>query len=73
FFVVLGRMLDPSMFGLVAMVMVIGQFAKMFADAGLGGALIQRKRVTQLHYHTIFWLNLAVGFGGALVVLLSAP
>ncbi|MEM9913786.1 MAG: oligosaccharide flippase family protein, partial [Planctomycetota bacterium] len=40
---VLGRLLTPADFGLVAMVTAITGFAAMFKDAGLAMATIQRK------------------------------
>ncbi len=41
----LARLLEPSDFGLIAMIMVIIGIAAVFADVGLGGVLMQRRRV----------------------------
>ncbi|WP_345974747.1 lipopolysaccharide biosynthesis protein [Sulfurimonas sp. HSL3-7] len=57
----LARLLEPSAFGLVAMVMVIVTVAKVFTDVGLGGALIQRRRVLPIHYTSVFYFNIFVG------------
>ena len=53
----LARLLEPSEFGLIAMVMVIIGMAEVFTDIGLGGALIQRRRVLPIHYSSVFYFN----------------
>lgn len=68
----LARLLEPSDFGLIAMVMVIVGIAQVFSDIGLGGALIQRKRVLDVHYASVFYLNVAVGVLLALILFFSA-
>ena len=57
----LARLLEPSDFGLVAMVMVIIGIAGIFSDVGLGTALIQRRRVRPIHYSSVFFFNISVG------------
>jgi len=56
----LARLLEPSEFGLIAMVMVVIGIAQIFTDVGLGGALIQRRKVLPIHYSSVFYFNLAV-------------
>ena len=59
-FTTLARLLDPSAFGLVAMVGVYLAFVALFIDQGLGTALIQRKDLEPQHLHTAFWfINIA--------------
>lgn len=69
----LARLLEPSDFGLVAMVMVIIGIASIFSDVGLGGALIQRSRVHKIHYASVFYFNMGMGVLLALLTYLSAP
>ena len=69
----LARLLEPSDFGLVAMVMVIIGIAAVFSDMGLGGALIQRRRVHPVHYSSVFYFNVAVGLLLTLLTYFSAP
>ena len=45
--IVLARLLEPSEFGTIAIVMSVIGIASIFTDIGLGGALIQRRRVLQ--------------------------
>jgi O-antigen/teichoic acid export membrane protein len=57
----LARLLDPSAFGLVAMVTVIIGVATVFTDVGLGSALVQRKKLLPVHYASVFYFNIFVG------------
>lgn len=59
--VFLARILEPSDFGLIAMVMVIIMVAMVFTDVGLSGALIQRRKVLPVHYSSVFYFNLIIG------------
>jgi len=69
----LARILEPSDFGLVAMSMVIIAIAGIFSDIGLGGALIQRRRVRPIHYSSVFYFNIFIGLFLTLVTYFSAP
>lgn len=68
----LARLLEPSDFGLIAIIMVIVMVAMVFTDVGLGGALIQRRRVLEIHYTSVFYFNVFVGSILALATFLSA-
>jgi O-antigen/teichoic acid export membrane protein len=59
--VFLARLLTPKEFGLLAMVTVFSGFANLFNDLGFGPALVQRQRVEERHYTSVFWLNVAIG------------
>lgn len=69
----LARLLEPSDFGLIAMVMVIIGIASVFTDIGLGGALIQRRRLHPVHYSSVFYFNIAIGLFLTLITYFSAP
>ncbi|WP_435235560.1 lipopolysaccharide biosynthesis protein [Psychromonas sp. PT13] len=56
----LARLLEPSDFGLIAMIMVIIGVAQVFTDVGLGGALIQRRKVLPIHYSSVFYFNITI-------------
>ena len=68
----LARLLEPSDFGLIAMVMVIIGMAEVFMDVGLTSALIQRRRVHPVHYSSVFYFNISVGLFLALLTYFSA-
>jgi len=69
----LARLLDPSDFGLIAMIMVIIGMANVFTDVGLGAALIQRQRVRPVHYSSVFYFNVSVGLVLTLLTYFLAP
>lgn len=70
--IVLARLLEPSDFGLIAMVMVIVMVALVFTDVGLGSALIQRRRLLPVHYASVFYFNVFIGVVLALITFFSA-
>lgn len=72
--VVLGQILDPSDYGLVAMAGVIAGFVALFQDLGLAVATIQRPVITHPQVSTLFWLNMAVSILlGGIFALLAQP
>ncbi len=60
--IVLTRLLEPSDFGLIAIIMVVVGVASIFTDLGLGSALIQRKYILPIYYSSVFYLNVFFGF-----------
>ena len=69
----LARLLEPSDFGLIAMVMVIVGMATVFTDVGLGAALIQRRKIRSIHYSSVFYFNIVVGLLLTVITYFSAP
>lgn len=57
-FTILARVLETSAFGLFALVGVYLAFVGMFADQGIGMALIQRQDLKPEHKDTAFWFNM---------------
>src|SRR5437868_14035455 len=70
---VLGRLLLPRDFGLLAMVMSVSAFIGMFKDLGLSNATVQRPKITHGQVSGLFWINCALSLGVALVVAMLAP
>lgn len=68
----LARLLGPSEFGLIAMIMVIVTIAMVFTDVGLGSALIQRRRVLPVHYSSVFYFNIIIGAILTIITFFSA-
>ena len=56
---VLARLLAPQDFGLVAMVAAIMGFLRIFNDAGLSTATVQREGITHAQVSNLFWTNVA--------------
>ncbi|MCD8189815.1 MAG: lipopolysaccharide biosynthesis protein [Clostridiales bacterium] len=67
---VLARLLDPDVYGTVALVTVFTAILQVFVDSGLGTALIQKKDADQLDFSTVFYFNM--GMCLALYALLFA-
>lgn len=70
--IVLARLLLPSDFGLIGLIMVFITISNTFVDGGLGSALIQKTDATEVDYSTIFFLNIIVAFFLCLVIFISA-
>src|SRR6059058_470482 len=70
---ILARLLMPRDFGLVAMVMTVANFLRVFKDAGLSIATVQRERITHAQVSNLFWINVAVSIVSSLVVAAMAP
>jgi PST family polysaccharide transporter len=71
--VVLARLLPPEDFGLVGLAMIVIGLGEMFADLGVGPALIQRKNITQAHVRTGFTVSVVVSLLLTSSVWVGAP
>ena len=71
--VILARLLTPRDFGIVAMVTTVTSFLRVFKDAGLSIATVQRERITHAQVSNLFWINVAVSALCSLIVAGSAP
>ncbi len=58
--IVLARILTPSDFGTVSLVMVFTTIMQVFVDSGLGTALIQKKDADDLDFSSVFYFNFVV-------------
>ena len=58
--VILARLLDPEVYGTIALVTVFTTILQVFVDSGMGNALIQKKDADDLDFSTVFYYNLAV-------------
>jgi len=66
--VVLSRLLNPTEYGLMAMVTVVTNFVYLLRDMGTAAAVVQKEELNEDTTSTVFWLN--VGTGVVLGVLL---
>jgi PST family polysaccharide transporter len=71
--VVLARLLSPSEFGLVAMVTTIMGFLRIFNEAGLSTATMQREGITHAQVSNLFWTNITLGAAVTLLWCALAP
>lgn len=56
--VVLARILDPDVYGTIALIVVFTTIMQVFVDSGLGNALIQKKEADNVDFSTVFYFNI---------------
>jgi O-antigen/teichoic acid export membrane protein len=71
--VVLGRVLHPHDFGVVAAALSVTVLLHNVRDIGLGPALVQRQSLERAHVATAFAVSLYLGLAIALLLVLAAP
>lgn len=67
---ILARFLDPSAFGLMALVMVVIGFSQAFLDMGISNAIIHKQEISHEQLSTLYWVN--VGAGATLFAIVCA-
>jgi O-antigen/teichoic acid export membrane protein/glycosyltransferase involved in cell wall biosynthesis len=70
---ILARILTPRDFGLVAMVWTLMGLLRIFRDAGLSTATVQRDGINHTQVSNLFWVNVGVSGFASLMVAASAP
>ena len=55
--IVLARLLEPELYGLISKVAVITSILLVFVDSGMANALIQKKDPDDLDYSSVFYFN----------------
>ena len=68
--ILLARLLVPSDYGLIAIVLTIIGIIRMFQDLGTGAALVQKQEIDNEHINSAFWFMVIVGI--ILFLILSA-
>ena len=72
--VILGRLLAPSDYGLVASVMAIIGVGEVLRNFGLSSAAIQARELSRNQKDNLFWVNSTIGLGiSAIAFLCSGP
>lgn len=70
---VLARMVGPEGYGLVGMALAVVVILKVVVTEGFAIAIVQRTQVSDIHLNSVFWVNMALGAGLALILFLTAP
>ena len=73
FSVILARMLDPSDFGIIAMITIFFAVAQSFVDSGFSNALVRKTDRREEDLSTCFYFNIGVGIMAYIVLFLIAP
>src|SRR5690554_274041 len=72
FSILFARLLQPKDFGLIAIILAITAFLKVFIDNGLGAFLIYKDDPDQIDKSSIFWINLLIGIFVAAILIISS-
>ena len=70
---ILARLLNPTDFGLMALVMVVIGFSQMFIDMGLSNAIIYKQEITREQLSSLYWLNVFIGVLFFILLVISSP
>ena len=71
--IILARLLLPEDYGVIALIVVFIAISQTFVQSGLGTALIQKKKVTDADYSSVFYLSLGVALVFYCILFLGAP
>ena len=71
--IILARLLSPSDYGAIAILLVFITIADVFANAGFGSALIQKKDADDLDFSSVFYFSFIFSVFVYFVVFLAAP
>lgn len=73
FAIILGRLLDNTDFGMMAMIGVFSLIATTLQNSGFPTALANMKEPRDNDYNSVFWFNIIVGFSAYTVLFFCAP
>jgi len=71
--VILARLLDPVVYGTIALVTVFTTILQVFVDSGLGNALIQKKDADDVDFSSVFYFNIFICVVLYLAMFFAAP
>ncbi len=70
---ILARYLEPSDFGLMAIVTIIIGFSALFLDLGISASIIHKQNITHVQLSSLYWLNIASGLVLFIIIYSLAP
>lgn len=71
--IVLARMLLPSDYGVVSMILVFTAIANVFIQSGFSTALIQKKNVDELDFSSVFYVSFLVAIICYVILFILSP
>lgn len=71
--IILARLLLPSDYGILALVLIFITIANVFIQSGLNTSLIQKKVVDQVDYSSVFYLSLGIATSLYVMFYFAAP
>ena len=71
--IVLARLLSPTEFGRIALIMVFINLSVVLVDSGLNTALVQNKKTSLADYSTVFYISLFISLVIIALLWVAAP
>lgn len=71
--IILARLLLPSEYGIIALIMVFINISNVIVDGGFNTALIQKKDADNIDFSTIFYFGLLISIVMYAVMFIAAP
>ena len=71
--IILARLLSPTEYGLIGIILIFIALFNSIVDSGLGSALIRKNDCTEKDYNTVFYTNLALSLFVSCLFFLCAP
>ena len=71
--IILARLLSPEEYGVVGVILIFVTIANVLVQNGFSTALIQKRKVDDTDFSSVFFFNMAVSAVIYLVLYLSAP
>ena len=71
--IILARLLEPSYYGIIAIVNIFIALANVFVTSSFGNSLIQKKDADDLDFSSVFYLNIVLGLLLYACVFFMAP
>lgn len=73
FGIILGRLLNPPDYGLIAMITIFSLIATALQNSGFSTALVNQKEPKSSDYNSVFWFNILMGGTIYTILFFSAP
>ena len=73
FGIILGRLLSPDDFGMIAMITIFTVIAVELQSSGFKTALANMEHPTDNDYNSVFWFNIVVSLGIYVILFFCAP
>lgn len=73
FGIILGRLLSPPEYGMVAVISIFPLIASALQNSGFTAALANLSAPEHRDYNSVFWFNIIVGLSGYIVLFFCAP
>ena len=71
--IIVARILMPSDYGIIGMLLIFMALSNLLLDSGIGQALVQKKDRTQTDFSTAFYFNIFIGFVCYIILFFAAP